>query len=97
MMLKALYEAVNGKGDEREKEIVQSKKHGTPLDESSLPEAARGMAEHVGWMAKGHTGGDGNGSKESGALDEGSVPEAAGGNGQAGGIYGQRDGDERLD
>ena len=77
MMLKALYEAVNGKLDEREEENVQRKKHGTPLDESSLGEAASGVAKQVGWMAKGHTGGDG--SEESGALDEGSVPEAAGG------------------
>ena len=78
MMLKALYEAVNGKLDEREEENVQSKKHGTPLDESGLPEAASGVARQVGWMAKGHTGG-GFGSEESEALDEGSVPEAAGG------------------
>ena len=79
MMLKALYEAVNGKLDEREEENVQSKKHGTPLDESSLPEAASGVARQVEWMAKGHTGGDDDGSEESEALDGGSVPEAAGG------------------
>ena len=79
MMLKALYEAVNGKGgNEGEDENVQSKKHGTPLDESTFPEAASGMARQLGWMAKGHTGGD-DGSEESKALDEGSVPEVAGG------------------
>ena len=77
-MLKALYEAVNGKGGESEEENVQSKKHGTPLDESSLSEAASGMARQVGWMAKGHTGGD-DGRDESEALDGSSVPEAAGG------------------
>ena len=79
MMLKALYEAVNGKLDEREEEKnIQSKKRGTPLDESGLPEAASGVARQVGWMAKGHTRGD-FGSEESEALDDGSVPEAAGG------------------
>lgn len=48
-MLKALYETVNGK----EEETGRSEGHGTPLDESSLPEAAGGMARQVGWMAKG--------------------------------------------
>lgn len=70
-MLKALYERVNGK----EEETDGRRGHGTPLDESSLPEAASGMARQVGWMAKG-MGGDG---AEPGALDENSVPEAAGG------------------
>ena len=78
MMLKALYEAVNGKEGESEEESIQSKKHETPLDESSLPEAASGVARQVGWMAKGHIGGN-DGSEESKALDEGSVPEIAGG------------------
>lgn len=81
MMLKALYEAVNGTGGESEEEIIQSKKHATPLDESSFPEAASGMARQVAWMAKGHTVGD-DGSSESKdlkALDDGSVPEVAGG------------------
>ena len=78
MMLKALYEAVNGKGGESEEEIVRRKKRGTPLDESSFPEAASGMARQVAWMAKGHTAGD-EGSEISDALDEGTVPEVAGG------------------
>ena len=79
MMLKALYEAVNGKEGESEKEIIQSKKHAMPLDESSFPEAASGMARQVGWMAKGHIGGDGDSSEISQAFDEGSVSEVASG------------------
>ncbi len=70
-MLKALYERVNGKEDE----MIKKEGHGVPLDESSLPEAARGMARQVGWMAKGNMGDGG----EPGALDESSTPEAAGG------------------
>lgn len=72
VMLKALYEKVNGKegvGGNSERG------HGTPLDESSLPEAASGMARQVRWMAKGMVGEGG----EPGALDESSIPEAAGG------------------
>lgn len=49
VMLKALYGAING----REEEVGGKEGHGTPLDESGLPEAASGMAKHVGWMAKG--------------------------------------------
>ena len=78
MMLKALYEAVNGKRKESEEESVPSKRHGRPLDESSLTEAASGVARQLEWMAKGHTGED-DGSEESKALDEGSVPDVAGG------------------
>ena len=70
-MLKALYERVNGK----EEETVGNDGHGTPLDESSLSEAASGMARQVGWMAKGNVGDGG----EPGALDESSIPEATGG------------------
>ena len=72
--LKALYEAVNGKEG---KDKVPDKKHETPLDESSLPEAASGIVQQVSWMAKGHVGGDE--SKPPKSLDEGSVPEATGG------------------
>ena len=68
--LKALYEAVNGKEEE---ETAAREGHGTPLDESSLPEAAGGMARQVGWMAKGIVG-DG-GEKE--ASDANSIPKAA--------------------
>ncbi|KAF6232369.1 hypothetical protein HO173_009474 [Letharia columbiana] len=71
VMLKALYETINGK----EKETVEREGHGTPLDESSLPEAASGMAKQVGWMAEGMV----TDREEPGALDEGSIPEAAGG------------------
>lgn len=70
-MLKALYESVNGK----EEETIRKEGHGTPLDESSLSEAASGMARQVGWMTKGNVGDGG----EPGALDESSIPEAAGG------------------
>lgn len=71
-MLKALYEKVNGieegSGGSRQG-------HDTPLDESSLPEAASGMARQVGWMAKGLVGDGG----EAEAIDDSSIPEAAGG------------------
>lgn len=69
VMLKALYEVVNGK----EEETVTRQGHGTPLDESSLPEAASGMARQVGWMAKGIVGDGG----EPEASDESSIPKAA--------------------
>lgn len=49
VLLKALYGMVNG----REGESGGYEGHGTPLDESSLPEAAGGVARQVGWMAKG--------------------------------------------
>ena len=71
-MLKALYGAVNGK----EENATEKEGHGTPLDESSLPEAASGMAKQVGWMATGHIGGDGS---EPDGLDDSSIPEAADG------------------
>ncbi len=71
VMLKALYETVNGKEEETE----EKEGPGTPLDESSLPEAANGMARQVGWMAKGMVGDN----QEPEAIDESSVPEAAGG------------------
>ncbi|CAD6585162.1 MAG: hypothetical protein ASARMPREDX12_001923 [Alectoria sarmentosa] len=72
VMLKALYEKVNGK---EESSGSSRQGHGTPLDESSLPEAASGMAKQVGWMAKGMV--EEGGEPE--ALDESSIPEAAGG------------------
>ena len=54
IILKALYEAVNGKEvEEKEKVTVQSERHGTSLDESSLSEAASGMARQAAYMAKG--------------------------------------------
>lgn len=71
MMLKLLYERLNGK----EEDPIEREGHVTPLDESSLPEAASGMVRQFGWMAKGMVGDGG----ESEALDEGSLPEAAGG------------------
>lgn len=57
VMLKALYGAVNGTNEEK---AMKSKDHATPLDESSLSEAASGMARQVGWMANGNLGGDGS-------------------------------------
>lgn len=56
-MLKALYEKINGKDtiNVKEKDTVEKEGHGKPLDESSVSEAASGMAKHVGWMAKGVT------------------------------------------
>ena len=50
VMLKALYETVNGKG-QRESTIRQGQ--GTPSDESAIPEAAGGMASQADYMAKG--------------------------------------------
>ena len=49
VMLKALYEAVNGK----EEEMVKREGQGMPLDESTLPEAANGIARQADHMAKG--------------------------------------------
>lgn len=61
VMLKALYEMINGKDalianeNEKEKKTIEKEGHGRPLDESSVSEAASGMAKQAGWMAKGVT------------------------------------------
>lgn len=50
VMLKALYETVNGK---EQRESTKRQGQGTPLDESAIPEAAGGMARQADYMAKG--------------------------------------------
>lgn len=50
VMLKALYEKVNGK---EEVSGNSRRGHNTPMDESSLPEAASGMARQANYLANG--------------------------------------------